>query len=218
MNFIKLIIIFAFLSFLLSCSTNRVTFYKNKNALPKSHDKIMVVSILPDTSLASAIDNYYLSSLNNLGYNTTTGVEEFGRGIAAKLNDEQTYIKLNKKGIDALLIVVVLEEKYKANLDASRLIKDPGTFYYQRIADYYKKKLAQSLAEYNQHVQTKVFMESVFIDLSTLEPLFSINTKLFSSGSPILAQEKSKMIINKMLKLKVLKKRKTHATVQFKPL
>lgn len=219
MNLFTKIILFAFLISLLSCRTNKVSYYKAKNALPKTHNKIMVVSILNDTILGNTIENYFINDLNNLGYNTTTAIAEFGRGSSGKLNDEQSYIKLNKKGIDALLIIVLLDEKYKAGVDASRLINDPGIFYYQRISDYYKKKAAQSSAMNDSNGYAKLFMESVFFDLNTLEPLFSINTKLFlKSSASASAKENSRMIINKMIKLKVLKKHKKPAPVQYKPI
>src|SRR5215207_7805818 len=103
--------VFSILVLFYSCSSSKIiTSWKASND-PRNYHKIMVVGIIKDSGvvLRSQMEAHLVNDLKNLGYNAVSALSEFGKGGLANMEQEDTYIKLCNKGIDAVITVALLD-------------------------------------------------------------------------------------------------------------
>lgn len=212
----SIIAIIAFL-FLGCFASNKISYWKTPIIYSKQHSKILVAGIIQDTLLRRQMEEHLTGVLRDLGYNAVSALDEFGFNGLHKLSQEQTYVKLCNSGIDAVMTIVLVDEAKEKQYQTSRFKTDVSTYYFNRIWNYFKIQTNQ-LYLTNSNENLHVFWESVFFDLSTLEPLYAIKTKPFASGSAeSLAQEYGKIIVKSMVENKILHKQPKPDSKTLKP-
>jgi hypothetical protein len=170
----------------------------------------MVVGIIKDSGVAlrSQMEAHLVNDLKNLGYSAVSALSEFGKGGLANLEQEETYIKLCNKGIDAVITVALLDGKKEKFYVPARVKYYSNLYYYNRIWNYQiiQADLISPKEQYEE--STQYTWESILFDLQTLSPVYTAQTKSFDPASTeTMAHEYGKLIVANMVKNKVLVKK-----------
>lgn len=199
----KIFLISCLSAMLCSCASPKaITAWKAEPAIPWSHQRILVVVILPeeDSLLRKTIETETASRLINIGYQAISAVLTFGeKGLAAS-GEEATYLKLCTSGIDAVMTfaLVPAESHYLAGNPYTH----SNNYYYNRIWSY---KLMQG-DTINTGPETDYFWESMLFDLATLEAVSNIRTMSFTKeDGRKFTNDLVKLVIRRMIKEKILK-------------
>ena len=166
----------------------------------------MVVCITQDTVLRQQMEPHFVAQLEDLGYHTISEVAEFGPKGLSKLSEAATYTTLYNKGVDAVLLAVLLDPS-KEKINA--VVKDKNnvsTFYYQRMRSYYKMQATEGYKK-GDRKSSNLYWESLFYDLNSFEPLYSVQTRAFNATSAeAFASYFSDAIVKSMVRNKILTK------------
>src|SRR6266513_3166871 len=101
-------IILCFCIILSGCTlTHVVTTWKPQHFSRVNYNNILVVGVIKNEndSLRREIEKHFVVNLEELGYHTVSALHEFGPKGLANLGEEETYIKLCNKGIDAVITI-----------------------------------------------------------------------------------------------------------------
>ncbi len=201
--------LFFILSLLLlqSCSSpEATTIWKEKPPL-RNYNKIMIVGLVKDSlSLRKWMEDYFVKELNTLGYKTVSALEEFGVGGLSNMEKEATYKKLCNKGIDAVLIIALLNNG-KEHTGVSPQVKyHTGLYYYNRIINYKSIQADPAKSKDQAGEKKKFFWEGILFDLQTLSPSYTVQTESFqASSTDSLAPKYGKVILSRLVKNKIVK-------------
>ena len=101
--------------------------WKNKIAKPAKYNKILVVSIVntSDSTLREKMERHIVGDLNDIGYSAITSFDELGPQLPKKVDEENLMDKLQSKGVDAVLTVVLLDKKKERFYVPSRVQYTP---------------------------------------------------------------------------------------------
>lgn len=196
-----------------SCSNSKIiSSWKATNNL-RDYKKIMVVGIIKDssTALRKKMEMHLVNDFKSVGYDAVSALEEFGVGGLAGLEQEETYIKLCNKGIDAVITIALLDRNKEKFYVPARVKYYSNLYYYNRIWNYNTiqadlNSLASMKGDYEE--TTQFSWESILFDLRTLSPVYTVQTKTFDpSSTESMAHEYGKMIVANMIKSKVIEKR-----------
>jgi hypothetical protein len=184
-------------------SSNITTVWKNQHAYPGKYNKILVAVILSreDTAVRGEIEKQFQQSLEELGYPTISSYSEFGPAGFTDLGQEDTYIKLCNKGIDAVMTIAMVDKR-KDGLPGPRdAFTSPTVYYYDHIWNY--KRLQLPAADENSFYTWEV----ILFDLSTLQPHYIMQTKPFNGTlKQALGNEFWKDMTRKLVKERFLKR------------
>ena len=167
----------------------------------------MVVGIIKDSTAALRKDMevHLANDLKNIGYNAVSALNEFGKGGLANLEQEETYIKLCNKGIDAVITIALLDRKKEKLYVPAKVKYSSGLYYYNRIWNYntIQADLTSGKGVYEE--STQYTWETILFDLQTFSPVYSAQTKTFDPASvKSMAHEYGQLIVANMIKQKVL--------------
>jgi hypothetical protein len=208
-NFLTKPAVFIQIAIMLSgCASQRITTtWKTEYISPPEHQRILVVTILPDqdTSDRKVIEQNFTAILNGLGYQAVSAVSEYGLKGLANLGEENTYTKLHNSGIDAVLIVALVNTLKERNQRPANVYTYPNAYYYRRIWNY-KNTLVQPGADTSKH--DRYSWESLLFDLSKLEVDCAVRTPSSSKAEQLkMNDDMARKIIQKMVKEKTLKQK-----------
>ena len=98
----------------------------------------MVVGIIKDssTALRKKMETHLVNDFRSVGYDAVSALEEFGVGGLAGLEQEETYIKLCNKGIDAVITIALLDRNKEKFYVPARVKYYSNLYYYNRIWNY----------------------------------------------------------------------------------
>ena len=166
----------------------------------------MTVGVIKDDndSIRISIEKNIAADLKGLGYNAVSALEEFGHGRLAKLDQQETYLKLCNEGIDAIIIVALIDKTKEKQFRTHRSYAYTNAYYYNRIWNY--KNIQADLVDSSRNMKPDYFWEAILFNLSTLEVGCTIQSSSFSSPENEIASQFDKQIVRKMVKEKVLKK------------
>ena len=213
MKAISVIILVNILFLFYSCSSSKIISSWKATNDSREYKKIIVVGIIKDSSIAlrKKMETHLVNDLKATGYNAVSALQEFGEGGLAGLEQEETYIKLCNKGIDAVVTIALLDRKKEKFYVPARVKYYSNLYYYNRIWNYNTiqadlTSMSSMNGEYEE--ATQFSWESIFFDLQTLSPVYTVQTKTFDPASTgTMAHEYGKMIVANMVKKKVIEKR-----------
>src|SRR5215203_3110683 len=213
MKAISIIILVNILSLFYSCSSSKIIASWKTTENTREYKKIMVVGIIKDSNIAlrKKMELHLVNDLKVVGYNAVSALEEFGEGGLSRLEEEETYIKLCNKGIDAVITIALLDRKKEKFYVPAKVKYYSNLYYYNRIWNYNTIQADVTLitsmkGEYEQ--STQFIWESILFDLQTLSPAYTAQTTTFDPASTeMMAHEYGKMIVANMVKKKVIEKR-----------
>jgi hypothetical protein len=197
----------AFLFSLYGCSSSEIITSWNSADHSDNYKKIMVIGILKDTgiSLRKQMEIHLVNDLKGIGYNAVSALDEFGEGGLEGLEQEQTYVKLCNKGIDAVITIALLDSKKEKYYVPAKVKYYSNLYYYNRIWNYNTIQADLAFVKRDYEESTRFLWESIFFDLETLSPVYSVQTKTFDTLSlRYMSHEYGRLIIKDMLKKKIL--------------
>ena len=190
------------------CSSSKlITAWKSPGSIIRPYKKIMVIGIVKDSTvdIRRQMETHLVDDLKTNGFIAVSALEEFGKGGLANLEQEETYIKLCDKGIDAVITVALLDSRKEKIYIPARVKYYSNLYYYNRIWNYnvIQADLISGKGAYEESIQ--YLWETILFDLQTLSPVYTIQTKSFDASSlNLMAHEQGKVIVANMLKNKVL--------------
>jgi hypothetical protein len=201
---------------LLSCRSSYLAqWWKAPNTIPRTYSKIMVVGVVKtsDTALRRKMEIHLVTQLNELGYNAVAALDEYGPKGLSNLAQEDTYLKLCERGIDAVMTVALLDNsKGRHDTHSGKKYLSDG-YYYNHIWNY--RNLQGDLTDTSKNAQTAkpFFLESILFDLQALQPLYVVETKPFNATTfYAMEQEYGKMVVKNMLRHKIIRRQPKRAT------
>jgi hypothetical protein len=207
MKQIKTVHLFFIMLILYSCSSSKVITTWKALGNQREYKKILVVGIVKDSSinLRKQMEKHLADDLKTVGYNAVPALEEFGQGGLANLEQEQTYIKLCGKGIDAVITIALLDRKKEKLYVPARVKYYSSLYYYNRIWNYNSIQADLTSPKGHYEESTQYLWETILFDLPTLSPVYTVQTKTFDPASlNEMGHEHGKLIVSKMLKDKIL--------------
>jgi hypothetical protein len=210
----KLVLICGTIALLCGCTSPRVILAWKNQRLPENYDRILVAAVVksPADGLRREIEKDFTQDLMSLGYNAVSRFDEFGQNGLSKLGQEETYIKLCNKGIDAVIIITLIDESKEKQQKIRKSYGYPNKYYYTRIWNY--KNIQADLA-LKDSGNTSYFWEAILFNLRTLETECTIQTKHFKNfKEEKMAREFEKRVISEMVKQKVLTRKQPISTLK----
>jgi hypothetical protein len=199
--------VFFLLSFLIlttGCNTAKIhTAWQGKNIIPRGYSKLLVVGIVKDSGFAlrQQIEKTAVDELKMNGFNAVSSIEEFGPHGLANLEREETYRRLFKKDIGAIITITLIDKKKEKQFAREKINYTSDLFFYDRIWNYKDIEADITAAESLKGKQYSV--ESIFFDIATLEALYTMETKPLSIATfKRDANIYAKRIVNELLKKK----------------
>jgi hypothetical protein len=193
---------------LLSCSTSRVTStWKAENVQSKKYNKILVLGLIreSDRSIREKMEQHLLGDLKEHGYNAICACEEFGPKTFENMTEKEAITKLSNSGIDAVLTIVLLDKTKERYYVPRRVYYSPYYNYHNHFWGYYTTMYDRIYSPGYYEVSTKYFWESNFYDMDNKQLVYSVQTQSFDpASSESLAHDYGKLIVNSMVKNKVL--------------
>jgi hypothetical protein len=190
------------------CSANRtVTTWKTQHIIASGYQRIMVVAILPDEDSLTRdnIETSFTNTLSNLGYKAVTALSQFGRSGLRNLGEDETYIKVREKGIDAVITVALVNKTKETSHLPVASHNYRNNFFFNRIFQY-KDNLTQPG---NNTKDEQYYWECLLFDLAKLEASIAVQTGPSSKPTQVKkGNELARHLIRKMVKEKTLKKQK----------
>lgn len=190
--------------FLVQCAPRPVaTSWKPGHVRPANYQRIMVVAILPqkDSLVRFKVEGDLTRKLKELGYQAVSASDEFGASGLANLGEEDTYLKLCNRGIDAVITAAMIRKTSESYLHIGKPYLQANSYYYSRIWNY--KKLQEDTAVISP--QTDFFWESILFDLASLEAAGTMRTHPFlKKDETKITRNLAGLIVWQMQKLKIL--------------
>jgi hypothetical protein len=206
MKRLRLLLLVTITTLFFGCSSSHILITSNKYHFPRNHSKIMAVGVIKvdNDSTRLHIERNLSLGLTGLGYNAVSAFEEFGPGGLAKLGKEETYLKLCNQGIDAVIIVTLIDKSKENQFRTRKHYTYPDNYYYDRIWNY--KNIQADLSNNSSGKQSTYFWEAILFNLRTLEAECTIQSRSFTSIAYSKADEFEKLLIKTMLKEKILQR------------
>src|SRR5436190_4110030 len=201
----KLMIVFTAL-IAVGCSSTHILISSIRYHSPVNHSKIMAMAVIRDKNdtLRRSIEKNIAMDLVNMGYTSVSALEEFGAGGLSNLGQEKTYLKLCSQGIDAVIVVTIVDNNKKKQFKTHKSHKYPDNYYYDRIWNY--KNIQADLSAENRGQYGSYFWEAILFNLNTLEIECSIQSRPFTSITNQSALSFEEDLFKILLKEKILKK------------
>ena len=166
----------------------------------------MTVGVIKDDndSIRISIEKSVATDLKSIGYDAVSALDQFGPKGLANLDQQETYLKLCNQGIDAVILVALIDKTKEAQFRTRRSFTYSDTYYYNRIWNY--KNIQADLRDKNSTPKSDYFWEAILFNLSTLEAECTIQSTSFSLSGNYIAGQFEKQIVKKMLSEKILAK------------
>lgn len=201
--------------FLASCSSPYILITSKKYHFPLNYSKIMTVGVIKgdNDSIRICVEKSITEDLRAIGYNAVSGLEEFGSKGLTNLDQEETYLKLCNRGIDAIIIVALIDKSKENQFKTRRSYAYTNTYYYNRIWNY--KNIQADLVDKNSSVKIDCFWEAILFNLSTLEAECTIQSASFTLSENKIAGQFEKQIVKKMIDENILRKQNVKSLKPF---
>lgn len=215
MKRLRLLLLFAIPVLLSGCSSSHILIASNKYHFPLNHSKIMTVGVLKGDNDSSRlhVERIISSDLQALGYSAVSAFDEFGPNGLANLSHEETYRQLCGRGIDAVIVVALIDKNKEKQFKTKRSYTYPDNYYYDRIWNY--KNIQADLSVHTRQPEGTYFWEAILFNLSTLEAECTIQSPAFTSPDYNMAHEFEQLLVEKMLREKILKRQNIPALKPF---
>jgi hypothetical protein len=204
----KYSILISIVFLLAGCRANRtVTAWEIQHVETMQYPRIMVVAILPDEDsvVRKNIETSFSTVLSNLGYKTVTALSEFGQTGLRNIGEDETYIKVRDKGIDAVVTIALVNKTRETSILPASGHNYRNTFYFNRIFQY-KDNLTQPGT--STHGE-QYYWECLLFDLSKLEAAIAVQTIPSSKPKQVkMGDDLARHLIRKMVREKTLKRQR----------
>ena len=207
---VKLIKPIIWILLITSCYTSVITnSWHSENNTQKVYKKILVVALVNSKSyllLTENMENHLVADLNEKGITAISSFKIYGPKAFNGLTENEVLNKIEKKDIDAVLTIVLLDKEKEKYYVPGRVYYTPYNIYHRRFWGYYSTMYERIYEPGYYEVNTNYFWESNFYDMTNKELIYSVQTKSFNPENvESLAHEYGKIILNDLYKTGVLK-------------
>ncbi len=207
---VKLIKPIIWILLITSCYTSVITnSWHSENNTQKVYKKILVVALVNSKSyllLTENMENHLAADLNEKGITSISSFKVYGPKAFNGLTENEVLNKIEKKDIDAVLTIVLLDKEKEKYYVPGRVYYTPYNIYHRRFWGYYSTMYERIYEPGYYEVNTNYFWESNFYDMTNKELIYSVQTKSFNPENvESLAHEYGKIILNDLYKTGVLK-------------
>lgn len=188
------------------CSSSKITTsWKAKNDAPLQYKNILVLGLIPekDRRIQERMEEHMVGDLTDMGYTAISALQEYGPKTFEGLSEKEVIQKLTNKGVDAIITIVLLDKKKERKYIPGRAYNS-GEFW-----NYYGTRNRMIYEPGYYVTDTKYFWETNFYEMQNQSLLYSVQTRSFSpETSETMSHEYGKLIVDDMLKQKILLKKK----------
>ena len=200
-----------FLLLFISCtSTKIISSWKDEATPTKNYHKIVVLGLIrkTDRTLRQEMETHLVENLKRLGYDAVSSYNIYGPKAFEGMDEKTSIDTIKNRGAEAVLTIVLLDKTKERYYTPGRVYYSPYFIYYNRFWGYYTTLYDRIYTPGYYTINTKYFWESNLYDLETRKLLYSIQTQSFDpSSADEAAKEYAKIIVDDMLKNKMLQKR-----------
>ena len=204
---------FFFISFigaltLFSCSSTKITSrWKADVKAQSAFTNIMTVVVAGDEErpLVEKLEKHIAGDFKRMGYTGLSAFQEFGPRVLKGLNESAVIAKLNEKGVDAVMMVSLLNKTKEKYYIPSRMQQTPYAYYYDKFERHYDVIYERTTLPGYYVDGTRYFWECSFYDIHTGRLLYSSISESFDPGSlEALAHQYGSWMISDMVKEKII--------------
>ncbi|HEY6504633.1 MAG TPA: hypothetical protein VIZ28_11710 [Chitinophagaceae bacterium] len=203
----SLVILFCSMT-LYACHEQRiVTTWKVPQPGWRQYDKIMVAGAFNDwdDSVRVQAEDLFVKAIEGLSYRAVPAYKEFGLKGPEDLDQAEIYFKLYKNGIDAVMVIALIDSTKLTFQKPGDMYVYPAGYYFNRIWNY--KNIITSPGDDSTGNDKGRFWEIILFDLSTLEATCVMQTSSFTSNiNGAVIEDLASQVIRKLHKEKVLTK------------
>lgn len=145
-----------------------------------SYDKVLVVAVITpiDSALRESVERRICSRLSSMGVSAVSSMAEFGASGLARMGEEETYLVLCGRGIDAVVTIALLDKEKEDRYGPAKGREFTPRYYYRRVWNY-KYMMAE---EQPGRQNDRFFWECILFDLFKLQPQCVLESKTFRMG------------------------------------
>jgi hypothetical protein len=207
----KLILSFAAVVFLFSCSSTKITgAWKNPKQPEKTYSSMFVASLTSNTLVRATVENDIASALAKQGITTYKSMDEFPPGVKKdSLTKEDILGRMHNKKADAILTISLIRKETE-----SRYLQDGGQPYapfplypyYSDFGGYYSHWYPYAYSP-GYYAQDKTYyMETNLYDSATEQLVWSAQSRTYNpTDLKDFSREFSKIIVAKLKEDGILK-------------
>jgi hypothetical protein len=160
-QYLRLALYLLLITELISCKSSQLsTSWKSELPSLSVHSRILVAAVVPgnERELRTKLEDRLCADLNKLGYPAFSAIKLFGIGGLAGLEQEETFLKLCDRDIDAVLTVAAVPAN--TNALSTKNYFYPNSYYFSKLWSYRNM--------YGEAPAIAYYWEFVLFDLSQL--------------------------------------------------
>jgi hypothetical protein len=192
-----------------ACSTTKITSrWKAPGVTPISAYRdilVLVVAGEEDKTLISKMEKHMAGDFVLMGYSAYSALSEFGPGALKGLNESAIVAKFQERGIDAILLVSLLNKQKEKYYVPGRMQQTPYADYYDRFPRHYDVMMERIVTPGYYSFDTRYFWECSFYEARSGKLLYSAISESFDPQSlESLAHQFGSRMVSDMVKEKVI--------------
>src|SRR5687768_17156069 len=93
------------------CTSSKITSsWKTEDDKTNGYNKVLVLGLIhdSDSTIQEKMENHFVGDLVDLGYNAVSSLQEYGKKAFDGIDEETALDMLEKKGVDAVITIVLL--------------------------------------------------------------------------------------------------------------
>ena len=201
-----------------SCSTTKITSRWKADTMPQaSFNTVMAVVVAgnEDRPLIEKMEKHIAGDFNLMGYKGLTAFQEFGPKTLRGLNEPALIAKLNEKGVDAVMMVSLLNKTKEKYYVPDRMQRTPYAYYNDRFQRHYDVIYERTIVPGYYAEDTRYFWECSFYDTRSGKLLYSAISESFEPASlDGLAHQYGSLMVSDMVKEKIIIDKASQSTFQ----
>ena len=207
----KYTVVIAFLSLLVyACNSSKITYsWRSEKSEALESSRLMVVCLdnhLQDAGIRSEMEEHLVGDLMEKGLTAVSCMKELGPKSFAGLTEKQALDRLQDRGADAVLTIVLLDKKRERYYVPGRMQFTPYIIYQRHFWGYYSTIYDRIYTPGYYMEDTRYFWETSLYDLKTRELVYTAQTESFDPSSVSqMGHEYGLLIVNDLFRNKVLR-------------
>jgi hypothetical protein len=204
------VVIIFLLLLIYACNSSKITYsWKSEKAEPLETSRLMVVCLdnhMQDAGLRSEMESHLVDDLKDRGLKAVSSMMELGPKSFAGLTEKQALERLQDRGADAVLTIVLLDKKRERYYVPGRVQFTPYIIYQRHFWGYYSTIYDRIYTPGYYMEDTRYFWETSLYDLKTRELVYTAQTESFDPASVSqMGHEYGLLIVNDLFRNNVLR-------------
>jgi hypothetical protein len=192
-----------------SCNSTKIaSTWKADGYTSRTYKQFIVWAIVSenDTALKRKMEKHLAGDLREAGYNAVSATDIYGPKNYSREQEEEVVSLFKKSGVDALVTLILLDKSKETNFYPPGITYIPGSDMGYNYAGRYLTDTYQKIYSPGYYAtDTKYFWEGNLYSMKEEKLVYIVKTNSFNPASiEKLAHENGKMIINNMIRSKII--------------